>query len=183
MSEEQELTEKATLGGGCFWCLEAVYKEVDGVCEVASGYAGGTTENPTYRDVCSGTTGHAEVVEITYDPARISYRRLLEIFFSIHDPTTLNRQGNDVGTQYRSVIFYHTPEQQSIARAYIDELESAGTWDDPVVTELTPAPRFYPAEEVHDDYFARNPYQPYCRLVIAPKVAKFRDAFASELRG
>lgn len=180
MSDEANI-EKATLGGGCFWCLEAVYREVKGVKEVVSGYAGGKTENPSYREVCTGRTDHAEVVQLTFDPTLISYRRLLDIFFTIHDPTTLNRQGKDVGTQYRSVIFYHTPEQHRVAQECIAELEKEQIWKDPIVTELAPAPEFYPAEEYHREYFERNAFQPYCQVVIAPKVAKFRQKFVSEL--
>ena len=172
----------ATLGGGCFWCLDAVYRAVEGVVDVVSGYAGGTKPNPTYREVCSGATGHAEVVRLTYDPGVISYRELLEIFFAVHDPTTLNRQGADVGTQYRSVIFYHTPEQERTARALIDELERARVWPDPIVTQVEPAGPFYPAEAYHQDYFAHNPYQPYCQLVVRPKVLKLRQAFAAKLK-
>jgi len=166
--------EVATLAGGCFWCLDAVYRDLRGVEKVESGYAGGTTVNPSYEQVCSGRTGHAEVVQVTYDPATIPYRDLLAVFFSIHDPTTLNRQGGDVGTQYRSAIFYHSPEQRAIAEQTIRELEAEGLWDDPVVTEVTEFTTFYPAESYHQDYFNRNPYQPYCAAVIAPKVAKFR---------
>lgn len=174
--------EVATLGGGCFWCLEAVYDEVKGVTDVVSGYAGGAMRNPTYEQVCGGRTGHAEVVQVTFDPAVINYREILEIFFTIHDPTTLNRQGNDVGTQYRSVIFYHSPEQQAVAQQVIQEFNKADLWGRPLVTEVTPAPAFYAAEEYHQEYFARNPYQGYCRVVIAPKVAKFRQKYAERLR-
>jgi peptide-methionine (S)-S-oxide reductase len=166
--------EVATLAGGCFWCLDAVFRDLRGVEKVESGYAGGTTVNPMYEQVCSGRTGHAEVVQVTFDPATISYRDLLGVFFSIHDPTTLNRQGGDVGTQYRSAIFYHSPEQRATAEQVIRELEAEGLWDDPVVTELTSFTNFYPAEAYHQDYFNRNPYQPYCAAVIAPKVSKFR---------
>lgn len=173
--------ETATLGGGCFWCLEAVYTEVKGVVDVVSGYAGGHTQNPTYQEVCTGKTGHAEVVQITFDPQVITYRRILEIFFTIHDPTTLNRQGADVGTQYRSVIFYHTPEQKAIAQEVMAELEARGLWDDPIVTQLEPAPTFYPAEAIHHRFFERNPFQPYCQTVIRPKVARFRRTFADML--
>lgn len=177
----QTQQEVATLGGGCFWCLEAVFGEVKGVSEVVSGYAGGSTANPTYEQVCSGTTGHAEVVRVTFDPSRISYREILEIFFTIHDPTTLNRQGADVGTQYRSVIFYHSDQQQTIAQQLIDELEKQGVWEDPAVTELSPAPTFYPAEDYHRQYYMRNPFQPYCQIVISPKIAAFRQKFADKL--
>lgn len=175
--------EQATLGGGCFWCLEAVFNEVEGVEEVVSGYAGGWAENPTYEAVCTGETGHAEVVQITFDPAVISYRDLLEIFFDIHDPTTLNRQGADVGTQYRSVIFYHSEEQRQIAEEVIEELEASGVWGAPIVTQLEPLERFYPAEEYHQRYYENNPFQPYCRMVISPKVAAFRKAHAHRLKG
>ena len=166
--------EVATLAGGCFWCLDAVYRDLRGVEKVESGYAGGTAVNPSYEQVCSGRTGHAEVVQVTFDPRSITYRDLLDVFFSIHDPTTLNRQGGDVGTQYRSAIFYHSPEQRETAEETIRELEAEGLWDDPVVTEVTAFTNYYPAESYHQDYFNRNPYQPYCAAVIAPKVAKFR---------
>jgi peptide-methionine (S)-S-oxide reductase len=166
--------EIATLAGGCFWCLDAVFRDLRGVEKVESGYAGGTAVNPSYEQVCSGRTGHAEVVQVTFDPRTITYRDLLDVFFSIHDPTTLNRQGGDVGTQYRSAIFYHTPEQRETAEQTIRELEGEGLWDDRVVTEVTAFTNFYPAESYHQDYFNRNPYQPYCAAVIAPKVAKFR---------
>jgi peptide-methionine (S)-S-oxide reductase len=166
--------EVATLAGGCFWCLDAVYRDLRGVESVESGYAGGTAVNPSYEQVCSGRTGHAEVVQITFDPRAITYRDLLDVFFSIHDPTTLNRQGGDVGTQYRSAIFYHSPEQREVAEQTIRELETEGLWDDPVVTEVTAFTNYNPAEPYHQDYFNRNPYQPYCAAVIAPKVAKFR---------
>lgn len=174
---------KATFGGGCFWCLEPVFAAVQGVKEVVPGYAGGHKENPTYEEVCTGTTGHAEVVQITYDPEQVSYRDLLEIFFAVHDPTTLNRQGADVGTQYRSVIFYHSDQQEAEAREYIAQLDKAGVWPNPIVTEVAPYETFYPAEDYHWDYFRRNPYQPYCQVVIAPKVAKFRRQFAEKLKG
>jgi len=173
-------TEIATLGGGCFWCLEAVYQELKGVQQVESGYAGGQTVNPTYDDVCGGNTGHAEVVRIAFDPAIVSYREILEIFFTIHDPTTLNRQGNDCGTQYRSVIFYHTPEQQDTARHVIAAM--ANVWDAPIVTELSPLPGYYKAEDYHQNYFRQNPLQGYCAFVVAPKVAKFRKVFASKTK-
>lgn len=174
--------ELATLGGGCFWCLEAVYRRVEGVAEVASGYAGGDVPNPTYQAVCSGTTGHAEVVQVRFDPSAIRYEEILEIFFAIHDPTTMNRQGADVGTQYRSVVFYHSPEQEATARRVIAELEAAGVWGSPIVTELAPLDVFYPAEDYHKAYFERNGGQPYCQVVVAPKVAKFRQKFAHRLR-
>ena len=174
--------EQATLAGGCFWCLEAVYTELRGVERVISGYAGGSTANPTYEQVCSGRTGHAEVVQVTFDPAEISFRDILDVFFTIHDPTTLNRQGNDVGTQYRSAIFYTSPEQERVAREAIAQLETDKTWRNPIVTEVTPLDRFYPAEGYHQDYFARNPYQPYCQIVIAPKVAKAREKYLARLK-
>jgi peptide-methionine (S)-S-oxide reductase len=173
--------EHATLGGGCFWCLEAVYKEMKGVLKVVSGYAGGRASHPSYEAVCTGRTGHAEVVQITYDPAQTSFRELLQVFFTIHDPTTLNRQGADVGTQYRSAIFTHSPEQRDEAKAVITALGAGQVWADPIVTEVVPLDVFYPAEEYHQDYFARNPNQGYCRMVVAPKVAKFRKAFAGRL--
>lgn len=173
-------TEIATLGGGCFWCLEAVYQELKGVEHVESGYAGGVVANPSYEDVCGGQTGHAEVVRISFDPAVISYREILEIFFTIHDPTTLNRQGNDCGTQYRSVIYYHTPEQQDTARHVIAEM--ANVWDAPIVTELSPLPAYYKAEDYHQNYFRQNPLQGYCAFVVAPKVAKFRKVFADKAK-
>jgi peptide-methionine (S)-S-oxide reductase len=174
------MAEVAILGGGCFWCTEAVYLEVKGVTKVESGYMGGAQPNPTYEQVCTGETGHAEVVRLEFDPAEISYRDLLEIFFTIHDPTTLNRQGNDVGTQYRSVIFYETPEQEATARQVIAEM--AHVWDAPIVTELAPAAPFYKAEDYHQNYFAQHPLQGYCAFVVAPKVAKFRKTYAGKLR-
>lgn len=173
-------TEIATLGGGCFWCLEAVYQELNGVARVESGYAGGHVPNPTYEQVCDGSTGHAEVVRLEFDPDVISYREILEIFFTIHDPTTPNRQGNDVGTQYRSVIFYHSPEQQEIARQVIACM--ASVWDAPIVTELSPVPTYYKAEDYHQNYFREHPLQGYCAFVVAPKVAKFRKVFADKTR-
>ncbi|MGH8806289.1 MAG: peptide-methionine (S)-S-oxide reductase MsrA [Noviherbaspirillum sp.] len=172
-------TETATLGGGCFWCLEAVYQELKGVQHVESGYAGGHVANPTYEQVCDGTTGHAEVVRVDFDPAVVSYREVLEIFFTIHDPTTLNRQGNDVGTQYRSAIYYHSPEQQEIARQVIACM--ATVWDAPIVTELSPAQAYYKAEDYHQNYFRQHPLQGYCAFVVAPKVAKFRKVFVDKL--
>ncbi len=175
-------SEVATLGGGCFWCLEAVYDQVRGVTDVVSGYAGGHTAHPTYEQVCSGRTGHAEVVQVTFDPTMIGYHDILEIFFSIHDPTTLNRQGNDVGEQYRSVIFYHSAEQAAAAQQLIGELSAARLWERPIVTQVLPAPTFYCAEDYHQEYFARNPSQGYCRMVVAPKVAKFRQKHAHRLK-
>lgn len=174
--------EIATLAGGCFWCLEAVFKQLRGVERVVSGYAGGSVPDPSYQQVCSGTTGHAEVVQIRFDPRQISYRELLEVFFTIHDPTTLNRQGNDVGTQYRSAIFYHDEGQQAIAGQVIREIEASGMWGRPVVTQLSPFSDFFPAEEYHQDYFERNPLQPYCQVVIAPKVSKFRQKYLERLK-
>lgn len=176
------MTETATLAGGCFWCLEAVYRELKGVERVQSGYAGGRRPNPTYEQVCTGTTGHAEVVQIDFDPSVITYRDLLDVFFTIHDPTTLNRQGNDVGTQYRSAIFTHDDAQESAARAKIAGLTNEGTWDDPIVTEVEPLTQFYAAEDYHAAYFERNQGQPYCQFVVAPKVAKARQKFASRLK-
>jgi len=175
-------SDTATFGGGCFWCVEAVFGMTEGVLEVKSGYMGGHNENPTYEQVCTGTTGHAEVVQVRFDPDVIGYRDLLEIFFGVHDPTTLNRQGEDIGTQYRSVVFSHVPEQAAAARDFVAGLEAEGVWDAPVVTEIAEAGPFYPAEAYHDDYFARNGQQPYCRAVVAPKVAKYRKRFAHRLR-
>ncbi|MBZ0318582.1 MAG: peptide-methionine (S)-S-oxide reductase MsrA [Anaerolineae bacterium] len=175
-------TEMATLGGGCFWCLEAVYDELRGVQSVESGYAGGHVLNPTYREVCNGTTGHAEVVQITFDPAEISFSDLLDVFFTIHDPTTLNRQGNDVGPQYRSAIFYHSPEQKAVAEEKIKTLTEANLFPKPIVTEVTPLDKFYIAEDYHQEYFAHNAAQPYCQIVVAPKVAKARKVFVERLK-
>ncbi len=174
--------EVATLGGGCFWCLEAVYDQLRGVTDVVSGYAGGHVPNPTYDQVCTATTGHAEVVQVTFDPASITFREVLQVFFAVHDPTTRNRQGADFGPQYRSAIFYHTPEQQSIARQVIAELNAAKLWDRPIVTEVAPFTEFYSAEAYHQEYFARNPGAGYCQVVIAPKVAKFRKEFLARLK-
>lgn len=174
--------QTATLAGGCFWCLEAVYDEIKGVHSVESGYAGGHAPNPTYRQVCDGDTGHAEVVQIHFDPNVVAYRDLLNVFFAIHDPTTLNRQGADVGTQYRSAIFYHDEEQKRIAGELIEELNAQKIWDKPIVTEITKLDKFYAAEDYHQEYFARNPYQPYCMAVVAPKVAKFRKHFLDMLK-
>jgi peptide-methionine (S)-S-oxide reductase len=175
-------TETATLAGGCFWCLEAVYQQLKGVEKVVSGYAGGHVANPSYQAVCTGTTGHAEVVQVTYNPDVVSYRDLLDVFFTIHDPTTLNRQGNDVGTQYRSAIYYHTPEQKEIAEQTIKDVTAEGVWDNPIVTEVEPLDVFYPAEDYHQNYYVNNPYQGYCRVVIAPKVAKFRQKYLAKLK-
>jgi peptide-methionine (S)-S-oxide reductase len=175
-------TETATLAGGCFWCLEAVYDDLQGVLSVESGYMGGNTARPTYEDVCSGDSGHAEVVRVSFDPAQVSYRELLEVFFSIHDPTTRNRQGNDVGTQYRSAIYYHSPEQKAAAESIISELTREGVFPRPIVTEVAPASEFYIAEDYHQEYFARNPGQGYCTVVVGPKVAKFRKKFATRVK-
>lgn len=180
--DEPSSKEVATLAGGCFWCLEAVFNELRGVEKVVSGYAGGSVPNPTYRAVCTGMTGHAEVVQITFDPQVVTFRELLEVFFTIHDPTTLNRQGADVGTQYRSAIFYHSQAQAATATDVIARLTAEGVWDSPVVTELEPFAEFYPAEDYHQEYFANNPTQPYCRAVVAPKVAKFRQKFLARLK-
>ena len=180
MSEPNPAAEVATLAGGCFWCLEAVYDDLEGVLSVESGYMGGHVDNPTYNAVCSGRTGHAEVVRITFDPAVITYRELLEVFFVIHDPTTLNRQGNDHGTQYRSAIYYHSPEQRDAATALIAQLTAEQAFRDPIVTEVTEAGTFYIAEDYHQEFYARNPGQGYCQFVVAPKLAKFRKHFAEK---
>jgi len=174
--------EIATLAGGCFWCLEAVFDDLKGVESVESGYMGGRSGNPTYEEVCSGDTGHAEVVRIGFDPKQVSFKEILEVFFVIHDPTTLNSQGNDVGTQYRSAVFYHSPEQKSAAEQVIADLTAARVYDDPIVTEVVPASQFYVAEDYHQEYFARNPAQPYCAYVVKPKVAKFRKRFLEKLK-
>ncbi len=176
-------SEFATLGGGCFWCLEAVFEQLRGVSKVESGYMGGETPNPTYKLVCTGETGHAEVVRVSFDPTAISYREILECFFAFHNPTTLNRQGADVGTQYRSVIFYHSDEQKQTAEAVIADLTAENVWHRPIVTEIAPAETFYKAEEYHQGYFRTNPYQPYCMAVVAPKVEKLRKHFAEKLKG
>lgn len=176
-------SETATLGGGCYWCLEACYEQVRGVEKVESGFAGGAVPDPTYRQVCGGDTGHAEVVQVTFDPAVISFRDILEIFFAIHDPTTLNRQGADVGTQYRSAIFYHSPEQKRVAGEVIAELTAEKVWPNPIVTEVVPFEHFYKAEDYHQGYYRANPAQPYCVAVVAPKVAKLRKKFADRLKG
>jgi peptide-methionine (S)-S-oxide reductase len=182
MSDELKGKKIATLAGGCFWCLEAVYDELRGVTDVVSGYAGGRVRNPSYQDVCAGTTGHAEVVQVIFDPAVVSFREILEVFFTIHDPTTLNRQGADVGTQYRSAIFYHSLEQKATAEQVIREIDAAKIWPAPIVTEVTLFTEFYPAEDYHQEYFAHNPTQGYCNFVIAPKVAKFRKQYLSRLK-
>jgi peptide-methionine (S)-S-oxide reductase len=174
--------ETATLGGGCFWCLEAVFDNLQGVKDVVSGYSGGAMANPSYREVCNGTTGHAEVIQVRFDPTALSYADLLRVFFSIHDPTTPNRQGADIGTQYRSVIFYHTPEQKTTAEEIIQDIEKHHLWERPVVTEIAALEAFYPAEDYHQEYFANNNRQPYCQIVIAPKVSKFRRQFADRLK-
>jgi len=175
-------TEAATLAGGCFWCLEAVFNDLRGVDKVVSGYSGGDVHNPSYRDVCTGRTGHAEVVQITFDPQVVTFRELLRVFFTIHDPTTRDRQGMDVGTQYRSAIFYHTPEQKTVAENVIAEMEAAKIYDAPIVTEVTPFTIFYPAEDYHQRYYEQNPDEGYCRAIIAPKVSKFRKVFLEKLR-
>lgn len=172
----------ATLAGGCFWCLEAIYTQLKGVHRVVSGYCGGQTENPSYQAVCSGATGHAEAVQISFDPQVVSYRDLLQVFFTLHDPTTLNRQGADVGTQYRSAIFYHDAAQKQAAKQVLAEIEAAKIWNHPIVTQVEPLGAFYPAEAYHQDYFKRNPYQGYCQAVIAPKVAKFRKMYLERLK-
>ncbi len=178
---EKEL-KKATLGGGCFWCTEAVYKEIKGVTDVVPGYSGGSIKNPAYREVCTGRTGHAEVVQITYDPEVVSYKEILDVFFMTHDPTTLNRQGNDVGTQYRSVIFYHNEEQKETAEELIRLFNKENTFNNPVVTEIVPFETFYKAEDYHKDYFEKNPDQPYCQFIVAPKVDKFKGMFRNKIK-
>jgi peptide-methionine (S)-S-oxide reductase len=175
-------TETATLAGGCFWCLEAVYDQLKGVTSVVSGYAGGQVPNPTYEAVCSGRTGHAEVVRIDFDPTVITYQDLLDVFFTIHDPTTLNRQGNDVGTQYRSAVYYHSPEQKAAATDTIAALNQTKLWPNPIVTEVAPLDVFYPAEDYHQEYFVKHPNQGYCQVIIAPKVAKFRSKYLAQLK-
>jgi peptide-methionine (S)-S-oxide reductase len=177
------VSELATLGGGCFWCLEPIFEELRGVGQVLPGYAGGRVPNPTYHQVCGGGTGHAEVVQVEFDPSVISYADLLRVFLTVHDPTTLNRQGADIGTQYRSAIFYHSPEQKATAEQVIAEIGREGIWSRPIVTEVAPLTAFYPAEDYHVDYYANNPNQGYCRVVIDPKVAKFRKTFRDRLKG
>jgi len=174
--------EVATLAGGCFWCLEAVYDMLKGVESVESGYMGGQVKNPTYKQVCTGATGHAEVVQVTYDPQVIGFKDLLDVFFTIHDPTTLNRQGADVGTQYRSAIFFHSPEQEAVAKQTIADLNASKVWNNPIVTEVVPQEQFYVAEDYHQEYFENNPMQPYCMAVVAPKVAKARKYFLDKLK-
>ncbi|UAY53714.1 peptide-methionine (S)-S-oxide reductase MsrA [Ferruginibacter albus] len=181
-TNSSQKTDTATFGNGCFWCTEAVFQELKGVLKVTSGYSGGTVENPTYKQVCTGTTGHAECLQIVYDPSVISYDELLEVFWKTHDPTTLNRQGNDVGTQYRSVVFYHSDEQKAKAEKYKDELNKAGAYPDPIVTIIEPFTKFYPAEDYHQNYFNENGDEPYCRLVIRPKVEKFEKVFKDKLK-
>jgi peptide-methionine (S)-S-oxide reductase len=181
-SKQNATTEVATLGGGCFWCLEAVYVELNGVISAVSGYMGGHVDNPTYRAVCNGTTGHAEVVQVTFDPSIVAFDEILDVFFTIHDPTTLNRQGNDVGTQYRSAIFYHSEAQRLSAIAKVQQFDALAIWGRPIVTEVTAAETFYVAEDYHQDYYRNNAYQPYCRVVVAPKVAKFRKKFTEKLK-
>lgn len=182
MSGISKELEKATLGGGCFWCTEAVYKELKGVVSVKPGYSGGTIKNPSYKEVCTGRTGHAEVVQIEFDPDLVSFADILEVFFMTHDPTTLNRQGNDVGTQYRSVIFYHNEQQKQIAAKVVQLFEEEKVYDRPIVTEITAFSAFYPAEDYHFNYFENNPNQPYCQFVVAPKVEKFRKLFKEKLK-
>lgn len=179
---ENKNLETATLAAGCFWCVEAVFDDLRGVEDVVSGYSGGHTENPTYQQVCSETTGHAEVAQIKFDPNELSFKELLQVFFAVHDPTTLNRQGNDVGSSYRSAIFYHDAEQKRIAEEVIREVTEEGVYDSPIVTEVTAFDKFYPAEDYHQEYFANNPSQPYCAAVVAPKVAKFRQKFLTRLK-
>ncbi len=174
--------ETATLGGGCYWCLEAVYNEMDGVAAAVSGFMGGHVDNPGYEEVCTGRTGHIEVVQVTFDPAVTSYREILEVFFTVHDPTSRDRQGNDAGPQYRSAIFYHDEGQRAAAEELIRELNAEGIWPQPIVTEVRPATQFYRAEDYHQEYFRNNPTQPYCAFVVAPKVRKFRQKFARKLR-
>jgi peptide-methionine (S)-S-oxide reductase len=182
METNQNNFEYATFGGGCFWCIEAIFSEVRGIHTATSGYSGGHIKNPTYREVTSGRTGHAEVVQLAYDPSVISYRQILEVFFHLHDPTTLNRQGADVGTQYRSVIFYHNEYQEKIAREVLKEIDESDLWNDPLVTEISPLGDFYVAEQYHQDYYKNNPNQPYCTFVISPKIAKLRSLFKDKLK-
>ena len=179
---ENKNLETATLGAGCFWCVEAVFDDLKGVTDVVSGYSGGHKENPTYQEVCSETTGHAEVVNVEFDPAEISFKEILQVFFTVHDPTQLNRQGNDIGTSYRSAIFYHDEKQKEIAEETIKEIEAEKIYDQPIVTQIAPFDKFYLAENYHQEYFANNPNQPYCAAVVAPKVAKFRQKFVSRLK-
>lgn len=182
LSAQTKKMEIATFGNGCFWCTEAIFQELKGVSKAVSGYMGGETKDPTYKEVCSGTTGHAEVLQITYDPSVITFDELLEVFWKTHDPTTLNRQGNDVGTQYRSAVFYHNDEQRKLATEYKTKLDASGAWSDPIVTEITEASIFYPAEDYHQEYFSLNGSQPYCNFVIRPKVEKFKKVFKDKLK-
>lgn len=182
MTKENQQFEYATLGGGCFWCIEAIFEELKGVESAISGYSGGSVKNPSYREVTSGRTGHAEVVQIQYDPDQISYKQILEVFFHLHDPTTLNRQGADVGTQYRSVIFYQNEQQEKIAKEVFDLIDNSDLWKDPLVTEIKPLEEFYVAEDYHQDYFDNNPNQPYCAFVIGPKLNKLKDLFKEKLK-
>ena len=182
MESEGKASEAATFGGGCFWCLEAVFEQLRGVRQVVSGYAGGRAVSPTYQEVCSGSTGHAEVVQVRFDPGQISFQDLLRVFFTIHDPTTVDRQGADRGTQYRSIVLYHSPEQKAEVEAVIRELEEQKVWGAPIVTQVKPLEAFHPAEDYHQEYYRNNPGQSYCRLVIDPKVAKFRKAFVDRLK-
>ncbi len=179
---ESAVAEVATLAGGCFWCLEAIFREVDGVENVTSGYTGGTTVNPTYQEVCTGTTGHAEAIQLAFNPSKVSYREVLQVFFSVHDPTTPNRQGADVGTQYRSAIFYHDDRQRAAAEALIKELDEAHLWKKPIVTQVVPLEEFYPAEDYHREYFSRHREQPYCQVVISPKIGSFRKQWTKRLK-
>ncbi len=174
--------ETATLGNGCFWCTETIFEKLDGVIEAVSGYSGGTTENPTYKDVCTGYTGHAEVIQITFDPEKITFAELLEVFWKTHDPTTLNQQGNDIGTQYRSAVFYHNDEQKKLATEIKNKLDKAGIYDAPIVTEITKFEKFYPAEDYHQNYYEQNKTQPYCNMVITPKIKKFEKVFKDKLK-
>ncbi len=182
MTDNMEKSETATLGAGCFWCVEAIYQYLDGVVKVQSGYSGGSVKNPSYTEVCNGTTGHAEVVQVTFNPDSVSYSEILEVFFETHDPTTLNRQGADKGTQYRSVIYYHSDEQKRIAQTALKAANESGNWPNPVVTEISPIADFYPAEDYHQEYFALNGEAPYCQMVIAPKVDKFKKKFQEKLK-
>jgi len=175
-------SEVATIAGGCFWCIEEIFREINGVENVVSGYTGSTTVNPTYEQVCTGKTGHAESVQVRFNPSKLSYREILEIFFSVHDPTTLNRQGADMGTQYRSAIFYHNDQQKRVAEELIRKLSKANLWSEPIVTQVIPLDKFYPAEEYHQEYFSRHPEQAYCQMVISPKISKFRKQWAERLK-
>lgn len=179
---EADNIQIATLGAGCFWCVEAIFDDLKGVIDVVSGYSGGERENPTYQEICTGSTGHAEVIQVKFNPEEISFKEILLIFFSVHDPTTLNQQGNDIGTQYRSAIFFHSEEQRRVAQNVIVEIENSGIWGKPIVTEITEFQKFYSAEDYHQEYFTNNPNQPYCSAVVAPKVAKFRKNFLEKLR-